>query len=296
MGNGGEAAERALDAVIFDLDGVITLTAHVHAAAWKLLFDGFLRDRATHCGTQPVPFVPFDPSADYLAYVDGRPRQDGVRTFLAARGIELPEGSPEDPAGAETVHGLSKLKDRYFREAIDRLGVKIDAGVTLVSALRARDVRVGVASSSRNCIPILRRAGLIHLFDAIVDGEDIARLELAGKPAADMFLECLRRLGLDDPTRAIVVEDAVAGVAAGRAGGFGLVIGIDRGGNRERLVEGGADWVVSGLAELTPECMDRRLREAARSGAGGPDKATPAESSSRSPRAPGRSDLSTPPR
>lgn len=297
MRRGGAMTRGALDAVVFDLDGVITLTASVHAAAWKLLFDGFLRERATHSGTQPAPFVPFDPKSDYLAYVDGRPRLDGVRTFLAARGIDLPEGAPEDPAGSETIHGLAKVKDRWFREAIGRLGVEVDEGaVPLVTALRDAGIPVGVASSSRNCVPILRRAGLVGLFDAVVDGEEIARLDLAGKPAPDMFLECLHRLGAESPARAVVFEDAGAGVAAGRAGGFGLVIGVDRGGNRERLVEGGAHWIVSGLSEVTPDGMNQHLRQAARSGGGGPDMAPREGSSSPPPRGPEPSDLSRPPR
>lgn len=246
------------DAAVFDLDGVLTRTAHLHTAAWKALFDGFLRARAER---ESTAFVPFDPHDDYLAHVDGMPRRDGVRRFLASRGIALPQGSPSDAAGAETVHGLAKLKDRWFREAIDRVGVQADDGaVALVRALRDRAVAVGVASSSRNCVPVLERAAILDLFGAVVDGVDVDTLGLPGKPAPDMFLECLRRLGRPDPARAVVVEDAIAGVAAGRAGGFGLVIGVDLGGHRERLIEGGAGWVVDTLAEVTPEEIERRLR------------------------------------
>jgi HAD superfamily hydrolase (TIGR01509 family) len=250
-----------LTATVFDLDGVLTRTERTHATAWKALFDDFLRSRALALGTA---FVPFDPVADYRAHVDGRPRRDGVRTFAASRGIQLPEGTPADAPGEHTVHGLAKMKDRSFMESVERLGVEVDrAAIGLARALRARTVRIGVASSSRNCVPILNRAGIFELFDAVVDGIDIGRLGLAGKPAPDLFIECLHRLGADDPSNAAVVEDAAAGVAAGRAGNFGLVIGVDRGENRERLLANGADWVVSDLSDVTPERMDQRLREVA---------------------------------
>ncbi|UJR85032.1 HAD family hydrolase [Sandaracinus amylolyticus] len=242
-----------LAAVVFDLDGVLTHTARLHAAAWKSLFDGFLRDRDGE---------PFDIERDYLAYVDGRARRDGVRNFLASRGIVLPEGDPSDPEGAPTVEGLARQKDHWFRDAIDRDGVEVDEdAVRLVRALRDRGIARGVASSSRNCIPVLERAGILDLFDAIVDGNELDRLHLASKPAPDMFLECLRRLGSMSPADAVVVEDATAGVAAGRAGGFGVVIGVDRGGNRDALRAHGAHCVVSSMAELTLERLESKLRE-----------------------------------
>ncbi|AKF11474.1 Beta-phosphoglucomutase [Sandaracinus amylolyticus] len=240
--------------MVFDLDGVLTRTARLHAAAWKSLFDGFLRAR------EGVGFQPFDIQRDYLAYVDGRARRDGVRTFLASRGITLPEGDASDPEGAPTVEGLAAQKDHWFRDAIARDGVEVDEhAVHLVRALRDRGITRGVASSSRNCIPVLERAGILELFDAIVDGNELERMRLASKPAPDMFLECLRRLGAFAPADAVVVEDATAGVAAGRAGGFGLVVGVDRGGNRDALRDHGAHWVVSSMAELTVARLEAQL-------------------------------------
>lgn len=229
-------------AAVFDLDGVITLTARVHAAAWKRLFDAYLRERARRAGE---PFRPFT-DIDYRAYVDGRPRLDGVRTFLASRGIALPEGSPEDPPAAETVAGLGARKNAIFNERLDELGVDVDQdGVRLVRELRARGLRVGMATSSKNGARILERAGLSDLFEARVDGVVSERVGLEGKPAPDIFLECLRRLGEPDPSRSVIVEDAPAGVRAGRAGHFGLVLGVAREENEAELLEHGADRVVA---------------------------------------------------
>jgi len=254
----GPAGDSAPEAAIFDLDGVITFTAHLHAAAWKALFDAFLRRHAATTGT---PFVPFDAERDYLAYVDGRPRLDGIRTFLASRGIELPEGSPSDPAEADTVAALGERKNVLFRERLEALGVEVDpAAVRLVRELRARGVRVGVASSSKNTERILRRAGLDDLFEARVDGVERERLGLEGKPAPDIFLECLRRLGRDDPGRSLLAEDAVVGVEAGRAGGFGLVLGVDRGGNWIRLREHGGDWIVQDFRRVTADRIAEYFR------------------------------------
>ena len=258
-------AARAPEAAVFDLDGVITLTARVHAAAWKELFDGYLRERARRRGE---PFRPFDAEGDYRAHVDGRPRYDGVRAFLASRGIALPEGAPDDPPEAETVAGLGNRKNAIFLAALRRMGAEVDGeAVRFVRALRERGVRVGVASSSRNCREILERAGLADLFQARVDGVESARLGLRGKPRPDIFLRCLELLGGRDPARAMVVEDAVSGVEAGRAGGFGLVLGIDRGGSGAALRGHGADHVVRGFGEVSPEWVEAWF---ARRGAGGP--------------------------
>jgi beta-phosphoglucomutase family hydrolase len=238
---------RDFDAVLFDLDGVLTRTASVHAAAWKKLFDTFLERRSTARGEA---FVPFDIDTDYRRYVDGKPRQDGALSFLESRGIQLPLGAPEDTPGEQSVEALGKLKDRYFMEQLEQHGVEVDEGsIELVQSLRAANVRTAVVSSSKNTEAVLAAVGMSHLFDARVDGNDIVRLGLAGKPAPDAFLEGARQVGVD-PSRTVVVEDATAGVAAGRAGGFGLVIGVDRSGQSQALREAGADVVVTGLQEV----------------------------------------------
>ena len=200
---------RDYDAGLFDLDGVLTKTARVHAAAWKRLFDGFLGQRAARTGEA---FVPFDVDADYRRYVDGKPRYDGVADFLASRGIELPFGTPEDGPGAPTVHGLGNLKDQYFTEQLEQHGVEVfEAAIALVRILRAQEIKTAVVSSSNNCAAVLQSAGISQLFDARVDGLDITRLSLNGKPAPDAFLEGSQRLKTE-PSRAVVVEDAIAGV------------------------------------------------------------------------------------
>lgn len=238
---------RDYDAVLFDLDGVLTPTAVVHAAAWKKLFDDFLRKRAGGAGE---PFIPFDINADYRRYVDGKPRYDGVTSFLQSRGIELPFGSTQDPPEAATVQALGKLKDRYFLEHLKQHGISAYAeAVALVRTLRALDVRTAVVSSSNNCATVLEAAGIAHLFDTRVDGKDITHQGLKGKPAPDAFLEAARRLEVE-PSRAVVVEDAVSGIAAGRAGSFGIVIGVDHGGHAHALREAGADEVVNSLAQV----------------------------------------------
>jgi alpha,alpha-trehalase len=239
-------AER-FDAVLFDLDGVITATASVHAAAWKRLFDAFLERRAEAEGET---FTPFDAERDYRLYVDGLPRYDGVRTFLRSRGITLPAGDPADAPGDETVCALGNAKNAYFLETMKSEGVTVfDSSVALVRRLMEKGVAVAVVSSSKNTAAILAAAGLEDLFDVRVDGNDAAALGLEGKPAPDTFLEAARRLGVP-PARAVVVEDAIAGVKAGRAGRFGLVIGVDREGHAEALGEAGADVVVADLGEL----------------------------------------------
>jgi beta-phosphoglucomutase family hydrolase len=238
---------RDYNAVLFDLDGVLTRTASVHASAWKKLFDGFLEQRTTQSGE---PFVPFDIDADYRRYVDGKSRYDGVAAFLESRGIELPLGTPEDGPDVQSVRALGNLKDRYFLEHLEQHGVDpYETSVALVRKLRSLEIKTAVVSSSNNCAEVLEAAGITQLFDARVDGTDIARLELTGKPAPDAFLEAARRVGTE-PLRAVVVEDAIAGVEAGRAGRFGCVIGVDRRGHAMALRDAGADVVVTDLAQV----------------------------------------------
>jgi beta-phosphoglucomutase family hydrolase len=238
---------RDYDAVLFDLDGVLTKTAAVHAAAWKELFDSFLEQRATEEGE---PFVPFDIDKDYALHVDGKPRYDGVAAFLASRAIELPVGTTEDGPGARTMHGLGNLKDRHFKEQLAQHGVEpYEAAITLVRTLKTQEIKTAVVSSSKNCMLVLEVVGIAELFDTVVDGTDVTRLKLAGKPAPDAFLEAARRLGAT-PMRAVVVEDAIVGVAAGHAGRFGCVIGVDRRQQTQALREAGADVVVTSLAQV----------------------------------------------
>jgi len=243
-------SRKDLDAVVFDLDGVITQTATVHAAAWKRLFDEFLREQAEADGAR---FEPFDADADYLTFVDGKPRYDGIRDFLKSRGIELPWGDPSDPADRETVCGLGNRKNAFFREHLRNHGVSVfDSTVKLVGELRAGGFRTAVISASKNCEAVLEAAGVADLFETRVDGIEAQRLNLPGKPAPDVFLEAARRLEVD-PARTAVVEDAQAGVAAGKAGGFALVIGVDRSNQAEALKEAGADVVVEDLEEVFME-------------------------------------------
>lgn len=234
------------DAAIFDLDGVVTFTASTHAASWKRMFDEFLQTRSRRADE---PFVPFDLESDYLTYVDGMPRIDGVKTFLASRGIDLPEGTADEPPNDETAWGLGNKKNEAFREVLRTEGVEVDeATVSFIRELLERGIRVAVASSSKNCLPILERAGLEELFEARVDGVVSEQIGLKGKPDPDIFLEAAKRLGVE-ASNSIVVEDAISGVQAGRAGGFGLVIGIDRIGAAASLREHGADLVLSGFDE-----------------------------------------------
>jgi len=238
---------RDYDAVLFDLDGVLTRTATVHAAAWKKLFDHFLERRARESGEE---FVPFDADSDYLCYVDGKPRLDGVASFLQSRGIDVAPGGPDDEPDAGTLHALGSLKDRYFTEHLEEHGVEpYEASIALVRSLRSKDIRTAVVSSSNNCEAVLDAVGIAHLFDTRVDGIDVTRLGLKGKPAPDAFLEAARRLRTE-PGRSVVVEDATSGVAAGRAGGFGLVIGVDRIQQSQALREAGADVVVNDLEQV----------------------------------------------
>lgn len=234
----------SFEGAIFDLDGVITFTASTHAASWKRMFDEFLQHRSERTRD---PFVPFDRERDYLLYIDGKPRIEGVKSFLSSRGIELPEGMPDELPNEETSWGLGNRKNEVFKEVLDSEGVEVDEKtVTFVRELLARGVRVAVASSSRNCLPILERAGLVEMFEVRVDGVVSEQLGLAGKPNPDIFLEAAERLGVA-PSESIVVEDAISGVQAGRAGGFGLVIGVDRHGVARALRENGADLILIGF-------------------------------------------------
>ncbi|MBF9066684.1 HAD family hydrolase [Streptacidiphilus fuscans] len=232
---------------LFDLDGVLTRTAEVHAAAWKDMFDGFLRAYATRTGTE---FVPFDPVAEYDRYVDGRPRLDGTRAFLESRGIRLPEGSPQDPPGTETIHGLSTAKNEIVLRMIKERGVDAYPGsVTYLHRLRRLGLPRAVVSSSANARDVLHAAGIADLFEVVVDGVVTAEQHLAGKPAPDTYLAAARMLGVP-AEHAAVFEDALAGVASGRAGGFGTVVGVDRVGQADELRAHGADIVVKDLSEL----------------------------------------------
>jgi len=224
------------DAVLFDLDGVLTSTAALHASCWKRVFDRALADWTARTGQPQEPFG----EADYVAHVDGKPRHDGVRDFLAARGVD------------DDVDAIAERKQALVERALDEGGVQAFAGsVAWVLHLRARNIRTAVVSSSANARGVLRAAGIAHLFDLTVDGRDIVALGLRGKPAPDGFLEAARRLGVA-PARAVVVEDALAGVAAGRAGGFGLVIGVARSAPPAELRCAGADLVVDDLEEILP--------------------------------------------
>ncbi len=234
-------------ACLFDLDGVITSTATVHARAWKDMFDAFLGTWSQSAG---ISLRPFDLAEDYAEYVDGRPRLDGTRAFLASRGIRLPEGTVQDPPGAPTVHGLSNAKNDLVMHRIRTDGVHVYPGsVAFLHAVRSADLATAVVSSSANTREVLRVTGLEGLFDVRVDGVVAQQRNLAGKPAPDTFLAAASDLGVS-PQEAAVFEDALAGVAAGRAGGFALVVGVDRVGHGPGLRAHGADVVVDDLADL----------------------------------------------
>jgi beta-phosphoglucomutase family hydrolase len=240
------------DAVLFDLDGVLTSTAAIHAAAWKRMFDDFLSRRAAQRAGDGADarLRPFDVDADYKRYVDGKPRYDGVRSFLESRGIRLPEGNPGEPPNDLTICGLGNRKDAMVKKAIaDGLVEPFEGSVRWVRQLRDQGFKMGVVSSSRNCGPVLRAAKIEHYFQTRVDGETLLERGLPGKPAPDSFLEAARELGVE-PRRAVVVEDAISGVQSARAGGFGLVVGVDREGHADALLRNGADAVVNDLSEL----------------------------------------------
>lgn len=231
------------DAVIFDLDGVLTRTARVHAAAWKEVFDEFLK---THDGAQP----PFDAAGDYRRHVDGKPRYQGVASFLASRHLSLPFGDPSDSPERETVCGLGNRKNLRFHRLLQQTGVEVyPSSIALLRRLKANDIKTAVVSSSESCEAVLRAAAIADLFDTRVDGALAARLRLRGKPEPDTFLEAARGLGVA-PKRAVVIEDAIAGVEAGHRGGFGCVVGVDRAHQADALKRGGADVVVSDLSEI----------------------------------------------
>ncbi len=234
-------------ACLFDLDGVLTQTAVVHAAAWKEMFDGFLRQWGERTGEH---LAPFDAGADYDNYVDGKPRADGTRSFLQSRGIQLPEGSPDDEPGKLTIAGLGNLKNEIVLRRIQQDGVKSYPGsVRYLHAVTAAGLHRAVVTSSANCASVLASAGLTGMFDAIVDGVVATQQHLTGKPAPDTYLAAARALGVPAGA-AVVYEDALAGVASGRAGHFGYVVGVDRVGQAAALRGSGADVVVSDLAEL----------------------------------------------
>lgn len=238
---------KRFDAVLFDLDGVLTATARLHAACWKQMFDEYLRRRAEATGS---PFEPFEIATDYKQHIDGKLRSDGVSTFLRSRGIELPWGEPGDPPTRETVCGLGNRKNELVGELLATEGVDVyETSVSWLRSLRQRGFATGVVSASRNCERVLEAAGIRDLFDVRIDGVVAADLGLAGKPAPDTFLEGARRLGVT-PERTVVVEDAVAGVQAGRAGDFGFVIGVDRSADPAPLWAAGADVVVDDLGAL----------------------------------------------
>jgi len=235
------------DAVLFDLDGVITDTASIHPLCWKQMFNAYLQEREARTG-QPLPR--FDAVADYRLHVDGKPRFDGVRDFLKSRGIDLPEGRHDDPPEAETVCGLGNRKNRLVVRAIEEKGVKAYAGsVRFIDALRGQGYKVAVVSSSENCEAVLKAARVDGLFEVRVDGAMVEARHLAGKPAPDTFLIAAKLLSVE-PSRTVVVEDALSGIEAGLAGKFGLVIGVARRDNAEELRRRGAHLVVNDLGEL----------------------------------------------
>jgi beta-phosphoglucomutase family hydrolase len=235
------------DAVLLDLDGVITDTAKLHAECWKQVFDEYLRKRATQRGEA---FRPFDIANDYRLYVDGEPRFDGVRDFLTSRGIRLPEGSPDDPPQLDTVCGLGNRKNQLVNEIIQNGGVKpYEGSVKFIESIRHDGFKVAVVTSSQNCGTVLKAARLDASFEARVDGNLMRAQKLAGKPAPDSYLAAAKLLGVE-PSRSVVVEDAIVGVEAGQKGKFGLVVGVARKGNAEELRQHGAHVVVNDLGEL----------------------------------------------
>ena len=238
---------HSFQAVIFDLDGVITKTTLVHSAAWREMFNDYLKYREKKYGE---PFREFTHTNDYLKYIDGKPRYNGIESFLESRGIKIPYGDPSDDPGKETVCGLGNKKNLCFNKVLSRDGVKVyESTITLIRKLKKEGIKIGVASSSKNCKAVLERAGLLELFDTRVDGEISALLRLKGKPEPDIFTAACENMECT-PDRTVIVEDAVSGVQAGRNGGFGLVIGIAREGNSEELKIKGADIVVEDLSQL----------------------------------------------
>ncbi len=237
----------SVHACLFDLDGVLTDTASVHTQAWKAMFDDFLRKRADEKGEE---FVPFDPDKDYRKYVDGKPREDGVRSFLESRGIELPEGDADDPPDADTVHGLGTRKNDAFQETLHKDGVKVfDGSRRYLEAVKEAGLKIAVVSSSANTKEILKVAGIEDFVQQRVDGVTLREENIEGKPAPDSYLRAAELLEVE-PDAAAVFEDAISGVEAGHAGHFGCVVGVDRHDQGDQLRESGADVVVKDLAEL----------------------------------------------
>jgi beta-phosphoglucomutase family hydrolase len=246
---GGRLNLGEYEAILSDLDGVITKTARLHAAAWKRLFDDYLAHLAAQTGTT---FKPFDLEEDYRLHLDGKPRHEGVRDFLKSRGLSLPLGDPNDVPERETLYGMGNKKDTHFESALRESGVDVYPGtVEFLRLAKHVGLKMAVVSSSHHCGQILDAVALSPLFEVRIDGHDIDRLRLPGKPAPDAFLEAARLLGVE-PRCAIVIEDALAGVRAGHAGGFGLVVGVDRQNQADALRKQGADLVVSDLGELLP--------------------------------------------
>ncbi|MGA2246066.1 MAG: beta-phosphoglucomutase family hydrolase [Verrucomicrobiota bacterium] len=242
------------DAAIFDLDGVVTQTALLHATAWKEMFDDYLHSRARKYHEK---FREFTQAVDYAMHVDGRPRYKGVEAFLKSRGIELPPGRPSDGAGEETICGLGNRKNEFFNRRLEADGIQVfESTISLIREMLARGIKVGLATSSRNSTRVLDKAGIAGLFQTRVDGAVSAELGLQGKPEPDIFTTASRNLGVE-PRRAIVIEDAVSGVQAGVKGDFGLVIGVAREGNERELQASGADLVVSDLSALTVDQINQ---------------------------------------
>lgn len=240
-------SKNVYDAVLFDLDGVITSTEKIHCACWKKTFDEFLSRRASKRGED---FVPFNETDDYLEHVDGRPRYEGVRSFLFSRGIELPEGNRDSPPGEQSVFGLGNRKNQLFKETLEKESPGVyETSITLVRRLKEAGFRLGIVSSSRNCRAVMATVGIENLFEVTVDGITAAEKGLRGKPEPDTFIEAASVLG-SKPEKSIIIEDAAAGVAAGVRGGFGFVIGVARKQNEDELLSNGADVVVSDLGEF----------------------------------------------
>jgi alpha,alpha-trehalase len=242
-------SKNDFDAVIFDLDGVVTKTMSTHAAAWKKAFDDFLAQyKEDNAKTEP-----FDIETDYMIYVDGKPRLEGIRSFLKSRNINITEGTPKDVPGFTSIHALGNLKNGYFLEQVKKYGVEVyQSTLEFIRKLKSQGIKVGIISSSKNCALILDSSGLSEMFEVRVDGVDLVKLNIPGKPAPDMFLEAARQLGVN-PSRLVIVEDAVSGVEAAKSGGFGLVIGISRLDNRNDLLQYGAHVVVNDAAEISVE-------------------------------------------
>lgn len=234
-------------AVLFDLDGVLTDTARVHSSAWKKTFDDYLRHRAEKLGEA---FTPFDIESDYRNFVDGKPRFDGVNGFLRSRNIVLPWGDPTDQPEYETVCSIGNMKNQHFGRMLDEHGVDVYKGSLLVlDEMQRRGIRMAIVTSSANATAVLKAAGLADVFDTLVDGNVATELGLRGKPNPDPFLEAARRIGVD-PSQAVVIEDAISGVRAGKSGAFGLVVGVDRHGDSAALKAAGANLVISNLEEI----------------------------------------------